>query len=175
MSATTCRTRGATVKARLSSPAISVSCLLKSGDRTPLLVRSPRPENVGHQVVKELASRVDGIHPGRYVPTPSPRTSALTRSRTGRHHVPSSSSSASCGKVDPVFRFRRCDHPEGSIGMDPKSAFHFWVRCPRPDLRLDASRAKVDGPPLSSSMLQFTGGWAMGYPAARHAGKPSRK
>ena len=35
--------------------------------------------------------------------------------------------SASCGKVDPVFRAERCAS-EREHRMDPKSGFHFWVR-----------------------------------------------
>ena len=37
-------------------------------------------------------------------------------------------SSASCGKVDPVFRVKRCAAQE-KHRMDPKVESHFWVRC----------------------------------------------
>ena len=37
--------------------------------------------------------------------------------------------SASDGKVDPVFRPNDALFKEWSIGFDPKSGFHFWVRC----------------------------------------------
>ncbi|WP_414471323.1 cytochrome c oxidase assembly protein [Microvirga sp. M2] len=39
--------------------------------------------------------------------------------------------SASCEKVDSAFRSNDALIQEGSIGSNPKSGFHFWVRCSR--------------------------------------------
>jgi hypothetical protein len=36
--------------------------------------------------------------------------------------------SASCGKVDPGFRSNDAPAKRRSIGIDPKSGVHFWVR-----------------------------------------------
>ena len=48
--------------------------------------------------------------------------------------------SASCGKVDPVFRSKRCAFQEWSIEWIPKVQIHFWVRCSRGYKRLFAGR-----------------------------------
>ena len=42
---------------------------------------------------------------------------------------PLAGASASCGQVDPVFRVKRCPLSAREHRMDPKSGFHFWVRC----------------------------------------------
>ncbi|KLK94225.1 hypothetical protein AA309_04520 [Microvirga vignae] len=47
------------------------------------------------------------------------------------HRPPERRSGATCEKVDPVFRSKRCAILENEHRIGHKSGFHFWVRCTR--------------------------------------------
>jgi hypothetical protein len=78
---------------------------------------------------------------------------------------------ASCGKVDPVVRVKRCAAQEKEHRMHPKGGVHFWVRCSKAALG-GAALLLASGPADAQGFLQAIFGPPQAPRSSRSDGFP---